>query len=112
MDRSRERRGLCPDGAALEFPEQRRQRRPPQLRSRNSECSRFPPAAIKLLFFVLFFSGFTSGHLPNRLQHGFLPLTAYETPFSFHSAGTRGHGLFLGCRGPGPETETGRRATA
>ena len=45
VDRSRERRRLCPDGATLEFPEQRRQRRPPPFpaggRKRTREIVRF-----------------------------------------------------------------------
>ena len=45
MDRSREKRRLCADGTALEFPEQRRQRRPPPFpagrRQRTPKTVRF-----------------------------------------------------------------------
>ena len=40
VDRSREGRRLCPDGAALEFPEQRRQRGPPRLPAGCRESAR------------------------------------------------------------------------
>ena len=39
LDRSRPRRGLHPHGAALEFPQQRRQRRPPGLSTGGRRCA-------------------------------------------------------------------------
>src|SRR5437660_152083 len=67
VDRSRERRRLCADGAALEFPEQRRQRRPPP----------FPAGGHKRTRETVRFKVTSASRIPLRFERSLRKVTGF-----------------------------------